>query len=51
MGLTAFVFYRLVDRERLMGDPIDQWLIQAGFDINQPVTVRMMDKCLVLTTD
>jgi len=27
------------------------WLIKAGFDINQPVTVRVMDKCLVLTTE
>lgn len=27
------------------------WLIQAGFNIDQPVTVRVMDKCLVLTTE
>ena len=27
------------------------WLIQAGFDINTPVTIRVMDGCLVLTTE
>ncbi len=26
------------------------WLIQAGFKVDQSVTVRVMDKCLVLTT-
>lgn len=28
-----------------------RWLIEAGFQIDQPVTVRVMDKCLVLTTE
>lgn len=27
------------------------WLIKAGFDIDTPVTVRVMDGCLVLTTE
>lgn len=27
------------------------WLIQAGFTIDTPVTVRVMEGCLVLTTD
>jgi len=27
------------------------WLIKAGFEINTPVKVRVMDGCLVLTTD
>lgn len=27
------------------------WLIQAGFAIDSPVTVRVMDGCLVLTTE
>jgi len=27
------------------------WLAQAGFDINTPITVRVMDGCLVLTTE
>ncbi len=26
------------------------WLVQAGFEVDQAVTVRVMDKCLVLTT-
>ncbi len=26
------------------------WLIQAGFEIDQPVTVRVMQGCLVITT-
>jgi hypothetical protein len=25
------------------------WLIQAGFNINAPVTIRVMEGCLVLT--
>ena len=28
-----------------------QWLIKAGFGIDAPVTVRVMDGCLVLTTE
>lgn len=28
-----------------------RWLIEAGFAVDQPVTVRVMDKCLVLTTE
>lgn len=27
------------------------WLIQAGFDINQSVTVRIMHGCLVVTAE
>ena len=27
------------------------WLREAGFDINTPVKVRVMDGCLVLTID
>jgi toxic protein SymE len=27
------------------------WLQQAGFEINTPVKVRVMNGCLVLTTD
>ncbi len=27
------------------------WLQQAGFEINTPVKVRVMDGCLVLTTE
>lgn len=27
------------------------WLQEAGFDIDTPVTVRVMDGCLVLTTE
>jgi hypothetical protein len=27
------------------------WLDQAGFTINTPVTVRVMEGCLVLTVD
>jgi len=27
------------------------WLIQAGFDINAPVKIRVMDGCLVLTAE
>jgi toxic protein SymE len=28
-----------------------KWLIQAGFEIDTPVKVRVMEGCLVLTTD
>ncbi|WP_200882949.1 SymE family type I addiction module toxin, partial [Cellvibrio mixtus] len=27
------------------------WLKHAGFDINSPVTIRVMHGCLVLTTE
>ena len=27
------------------------WLIKAGFPINAPVTIRVMEGCLVLTAD
>ena len=27
------------------------WLIQAGFNIDAPVMIRVMDGCLVLTTE
>jgi hypothetical protein len=27
------------------------WLIQAGFDIDTPVTVRVMEGCLVVTAE
>ena len=27
------------------------WLIEAGFAIDAPVTIRVMDGCLVLTTE
>jgi len=27
------------------------WLIKAGFGIDTPVTVRVMEGCLVLTTE
>ncbi len=28
-----------------------QWLDRAGFSIDTPITVRVMDGCLVLTTE
>ncbi len=28
-----------------------KWLRQAGFEINTPVKIRVMDKCLVLTAE
>ncbi|MBL1278349.1 MAG: type I toxin-antitoxin system SymE family toxin [Ectothiorhodospiraceae bacterium] len=28
-----------------------QWLQQAGFEINTPIKVRVMDGCLVLTAE
>ncbi|ODS22303.1 hypothetical protein AB835_14930 [Candidatus Endobugula sertula] len=29
----------------------DHWLIQAGFEIDSPVKVRVMEGCLVLTSE
>ena len=28
-----------------------QWLLKAGFEINTPIKVRVMDGCLVLTAE
>lgn len=38
---------RLVPQIQIKG----HWLKQAGFNINSPVTIRVMDGCLVLTTE
>ncbi len=48
--------YRLKDDQCGAGRPVPwiqmkgHWLKQAGFDINTPIKIRVMDDCLVLTT-
>jgi toxic protein SymE len=48
--------YTLKDDPAGAGRPVPwiqlkgHWLQQAGFEINTPVKVRVMDGCLVLTT-
>jgi toxic protein SymE len=48
--------YKLKDDPAGAGRPVPwiqlkgYWLQQAGFEINTPVKVRVMDGCLVLTT-
>jgi toxic protein SymE len=46
--------YQLAQAKRTAIGQIElkgQWLIKAGFGIDQPVTVREMDKCLVVTVE
>jgi toxic protein SymE len=43
---SAYTGSRAVPRIQMKG----HWLDQAGFSIDTPVTVRVMDGCLVLTT-
>ena len=49
--------YKLKDDHAGAGRPVPwiqmkgHWLQQAGFEIDTPVKVRVMDGCLVLTTE
>ncbi|MBL1276435.1 MAG: type I toxin-antitoxin system SymE family toxin [Ectothiorhodospiraceae bacterium] len=53
----AYYLYRLKDDLTGAGRPIPwiqlkgHWLQQAGFEINTPVKVRVMEGCLVLTAE
>ncbi len=53
----AYYLNNLKDNPRGAGRPIPWiqlkgfWLQQAGFEINTPVKVRVMEGCLVLTTE
>ncbi len=55
---TIHYGYRLKTQSPSSGDrPVPwlqlrgHWLRQAGFEINTPVKIRVMDGCLVLTTE
>ena len=50
----AYHSYQLSQNQRTPVGEIHlkgHWLIQAGFEIDTPVKVRVMEGCLVLTTD
>jgi len=53
----AYYLYRLKDDQSGAGRPIPWiqlkgfWLRQAGFEINTPVKVRVMEGCLVITAE
>jgi len=53
----AHYLYRLKDDQAGAGRPVPwirlkgHWLQQAGFEINTPVKIRVMEGCLVLTTE